>query len=103
MRRTAARRAVVAITVAYLFGWVTGRLPAPGDPAEFWIGNLGAPYLVIGFVAGAWVSRRTVPAMIAGSACVAAPCSSPNRFSTQPAWTLASAPACGTRPAYTMW
>lgn len=74
MKRPAVRL-TVAIVVAYLFGWITGRLPAPEDPTEFWISNVGGPYLVIGFLAGAWVARSTVTSAIAGSVCaVAAVC-----------------------------
>lgn len=71
MKRSAARRLAVAIAVAYLFGWTTGRLPAPRIPSEFWISNVGGPYLVIGFVSGAWVSRHRVTSAIAGSVCAA--------------------------------
>lgn len=74
MKRPAVRVAV-AIVVAYLFGWVAGRLPSPEDPTEFWISNVGGPYLVIGFIAGAWATRGTVTSAIAGSAsAVAAVC-----------------------------
>jgi hypothetical protein len=65
-------RVAVAIIAAYLFGWVTGRLPAPRDPTEFWIGNIGAPYLLVGFVAGAWATRRPVASAILGCACAVA-------------------------------
>jgi hypothetical protein len=72
MMRSAAGRLAVAIAAAYSFGWATGRLPAPSDPREFWISNIGGPYLVIGFIAGAWVSRRAAIAVIAGSTCATA-------------------------------
>jgi hypothetical protein len=65
-------RVTVAILAAYLFGWLAGRLPAPDDPAEFWIGNVGGPYLLIGFVAGAWATRRPVASAVLGSVCAAA-------------------------------
>ena len=68
-------RVGVAIVIAYLFGWITGRLPAQEDPAEFWISNIGAPYLVIGFIAGAWATRRPATSAMAGAVCaVAAVC-----------------------------
>jgi hypothetical protein len=61
-------RAAAAVAVAYLYGWLTGRLPAPHDATEFWIGNVGGPYLVIGFLAGAWAARRPVASAILGAA-----------------------------------
>jgi hypothetical protein len=47
------RFALIGI-VAFLYGRVTAEIPAPHDPETFWLGNLGAPYLLIPFLAGAW-------------------------------------------------
>jgi len=65
-------RAAAAVAVAWLLGWLAGRLPAPHDATEFWIGNVGGPYLVIGFLAGAWAARRPATSAIAGAVCTAA-------------------------------
>jgi hypothetical protein len=65
-------RVFVAVVIAYLLGWIAGRLPSPHDPAVFWISNVGGPYLVVGFVAGAWATRRAVSATVVGSVCAAA-------------------------------
>jgi hypothetical protein len=65
-------RVVIAIVIAYLLGWIAGRLPSPHDPTEFWISNIGGPYLIVGFVAGVWATRRGTSAAMVGSACAAA-------------------------------
>jgi hypothetical protein len=65
-------RWVLVVSVAFLCGWAAGRTEAPDDASVFWIGNLAAPYLVIGFVAGAWVARKAAAAAAAGALSVVA-------------------------------
>lgn len=60
-------RLALAVILAYLYGWALGRTPSPTDASEFWIGNLAAPYAIIGFLAGAWALRRPWTAAVAGA------------------------------------
>lgn len=68
----AVTRSLLVIGVAFAYGWLTGRIEAPEDPAVFWIGNLAAPYLVIGLLAGAWTGRKAGSAAIVGALSVMA-------------------------------
>ena len=54
---------------AFQYGALTARIPAPNNPDSFWLGNLAAPYLLIPFLAGAWMSnlRLAVIASTIGS------------------------------------
>ncbi|MFG2043898.1 hypothetical protein [Dactylosporangium sp. NPDC048998] len=61
----------IAIVLAVAYGWLTGRIPAPEDPGTFWIGNLAAPYLMIGFLASAWAARKAWSATLTGAAAAA--------------------------------
>lgn len=56
---TAVRLLAVAIG-GFLYGFLTAHLPAPHDATLFWLGNLGAPYLLIPFIVGAWRFRAPV-------------------------------------------
>ena len=47
-------RLTAIAVIAFLYGRVTASLPAPDQPDAFWPGNIGAPYLLIPFLAGAW-------------------------------------------------
>jgi hypothetical protein len=58
----AGRVAVVAIA-GYAYGAVTAAIPAPGDPAVFWPGNLAAPYVALPFLAATWRFDRRVAAL----------------------------------------
>jgi hypothetical protein len=65
--------ALLVTAGAALFGYVLARLPAPGAPSDFWIGNFSAPWAVLAFAVG-WSQRRAIPAMLvavlAEAACV---------------------------------
>lgn len=67
-----AARVVIAVALALALGWLVGRTPSPHDASVFWVGNLAAPYVVIGFAAGAWATRRALSAGITGAVCAMA-------------------------------
>ncbi len=48
-----ARLLLIALA-AFAYGRISAELPAPVDPSRFWLGNFGAPYLLLPFLAGAW-------------------------------------------------
>jgi hypothetical protein len=55
-----ALRLCVIVVAGYLYGLGTTHLPAPDTGSVFWLGNLGAPYVLIPFLAGAWRFRAKV-------------------------------------------
>jgi hypothetical protein len=42
---------VALIAAAWAFGLLDSRIPMPHAPGVFWAGNLGAPWLVLPFLA----------------------------------------------------
>ncbi|MGW5671822.1 hypothetical protein [Micromonospora sp. NPDC003776] len=64
-------KVTIALVLAFAYGWLTGRIPAPEDPGTFWIGNLAGPYLVISFLASVWTARRVWSAALTGAAAAA--------------------------------
>lgn len=58
-------RLLLIALAAYAYGRVSAELPAPSDPSRFWLGNFGAPYLLLPFLAGAW-RFGLVGSMVAG-------------------------------------
>jgi hypothetical protein len=38
------------VVLAYAYGALTAAVPAPDDPDQFWVSNLGAPYVALPFV-----------------------------------------------------
>ena len=52
-------RSLLVIGIAFVYGWGTGRIEAPKDPADFWVGNLG-------LAAGAWAVRKVSSAAVIG-------------------------------------
>ena len=72
MTDRAAVRLLILAAVGYAWGALTNGLPAPSDPATFWVGNVCAPYVILPFLAGAWRFRPAVAALagalIAGAA-----------------------------------
>lgn len=59
-------RWVVVAVVGFAFGYAANQLPAPETVARMWPGSLGAPYVVLPFVAGAWVFPGRAGAVLAG-------------------------------------
>jgi hypothetical protein len=53
-------RAAAAIAAGYAYGLLSGRLPAPEHTGLVWLSALLGPYLVLGFLAGAWASASAL-------------------------------------------
>ena len=66
MTDRAAVRLLVLAAVGYAWGAFSNGLPAPSDPASFWVANLCAPYVILPFLAGSW-GFRAPGAAIAGA------------------------------------
>jgi hypothetical protein len=64
-RRPAVRLLLLALA-GYAWGAFTNGLPAPSDPAVFWVANLCAPYVILPFLAGSW-GFRAPGAALAGA------------------------------------
>lgn len=64
-------KTTLALLLAFGYGWLTGRIPAREDPGTFWIGNLAAPYVVIGFLTSACAARKAWSALVTGAAAAA--------------------------------
>jgi hypothetical protein len=63
---------VVFIAAGWAFGLLDSRIPMPPTSGAFWAGNLGAPWLVLPFLAG-WTRPSRPWAPLAGAlTCVAA-------------------------------
>ena len=72
MTDRAALRLLVLAALGYAWGAFTNGLPAPSDPAAFWVANLCAPYVILPFLAGSWGFRAPgaalAGALVAGAA-----------------------------------
>ena len=72
----AAMRRALLLVAFLLAGWTFGlldsRIPMPSSSAVFWVGNLGAPWLVLPFLVG-WIAPSRRRALLGGAlTCVAA-------------------------------
>lgn len=69
------RRALLLIAfllAGWTFGLLDSRIPMPSSSEVFWVGNLGAPWLVLPFLAG-WIAPSRQRALLGGAlTCVAA-------------------------------
>jgi hypothetical protein len=63
--RPAVRLLLLAIA-GDAWGAFTNGLPAPSDPATFWVANVCAPYVILPFLAGSW-GFRAPGAALAGA------------------------------------
>ncbi len=60
------------LLAGWTFGLLDSRIPMPSSSAVFWVGNLGAPWLVLPFLAG-WIAPSRRRALLGGAlTCVAA-------------------------------
>ncbi len=57
---------VAFIAAGWTFGLLDSRIPMPHSSGVFWAGNLGAPWLVLPFLAG-WTQRSRPWALLAGA------------------------------------
>jgi hypothetical protein len=64
-------RSLVVVFLAFGYGWLTGRIEAPDSAAVFWVGNLAAPYLIIGLFGGLAARKAGAAAAIGALSVVA--------------------------------
>ena len=63
---------VISVVGGWAFGLLDSRIPMPSSSTVFWTGNLGAPWLVLPFLAG-WTQPSRRRAILGGAlTCVAA-------------------------------
>ena len=63
---------VISVVGGWAFGLLDSRIPMPSSSTVFWTGNLGAPWLVLPFLAG-WTSPSRRRAILGGALTPASP------------------------------